>query len=146
MFTVNFVEQWPLMNPNELLFILASYLLFVLKIGPILMEGRPPVQIKGFLIFYNLFKVINSAVLTYTVIVKSGLSTHKKIICCLDQIIQRCKGRENQLFIFHIGVDIYLTKYEKDFPTSMNQPRTVPIFNLEQHQHINMGHLWNISL
>ncbi|KAL0829259.1 hypothetical protein ABMA28_004079 [Loxostege sticticalis] len=77
---LNFVEQWPLMNPNELLFILVSYLLFVLKIGPILMEGRPPVQIKGFLIFYNLFKVINSAVLTYTIfsyIIDNGLFPRK---------------------------------------------------------------------
>ncbi|XP_028177946.1 elongation of very long chain fatty acids protein 4-like [Ostrinia furnacalis] len=77
---LRFVDQWPLLNPSEPLFILASYLAFVLKVGPALMEGRPPVQIKGFLIFYNVIKVINSAVLAYkffSYIVDKGLFPRK---------------------------------------------------------------------
>lgn len=64
------MDKWPIMNPNDVVFILATYLLFVLKIGPILMEGRNPLPLKGFLIFYNVIKVINSGVLAYKVYVQ----------------------------------------------------------------------------
>ncbi|CAH0554789.1 unnamed protein product [Brassicogethes aeneus] len=41
------------------------YLLFVLKLGPKLMENRKPFEIKNVLIFYNLFQVLLSAYMFY---------------------------------------------------------------------------------
>lgn len=61
--SVAFVERWPLMDPNELVFVLTVYLLFAFKIGPKLLEYRLPLEIKGFLVFYNVFKVVNSSLL-----------------------------------------------------------------------------------
>lgn len=65
--SVSFVERWPLMNPNDMVFIIATYLIFILKIGPALMERREPFKMKGFLVFYNIIKVINSTILAYKV-------------------------------------------------------------------------------
>ncbi|XP_059062788.1 elongation of very long chain fatty acids protein 4-like [Achroia grisella] len=77
---LTFVERWPLINPNEVAFVLATYLLFVLKIGPIIMESRTAFRIKGFLIFYNVLKVINSSILAYkflSYVLKNGLFPRK---------------------------------------------------------------------
>lgn len=57
------------MDPNDIAFLLVVYLLFVLKVGPAIMDGRNPVRIQSFLLFYNAFKVINSALLAYKVTV-----------------------------------------------------------------------------
>lgn len=65
--SVNFVEKWPLMNVNDVVFILATYLIFVLKVGPLIMEHRSPFQIKLVLLLYNMIKVVNSSVLAYKV-------------------------------------------------------------------------------
>nr|XP_032518405.1 elongation of very long chain fatty acids protein AAEL008004-like [Danaus plexippus plexippus] len=62
---LSFVDRWPLMEPNDMAFIIAIYLVFVFKIGPMLMEKRMPFQLKGFLVFYNGFKVVNSSILSY---------------------------------------------------------------------------------
>lgn len=61
------MEKWPLSDPNELLFVLFAYFMFVFKIGPYIMEKRNPLQIKPLLIVYNGFKVVNSAILAYRV-------------------------------------------------------------------------------
>ncbi|KAM3957796.1 very long chain fatty acid elongase 7 [Aphomia sociella] len=77
---VRFVERWPLIDPSEIAFILATYLVFVLKIGPIIMERRTPFQIKGILLAYNAFKVINSSVLSFkflSYILENGLFPRK---------------------------------------------------------------------
>lgn len=58
---VEFVEDWPMVNPNEMTLILVTYLVFVLKLGHIFMERRPPVPIKGFLVVYNSIKAANSS-------------------------------------------------------------------------------------
>ncbi|XP_052749579.1 elongation of very long chain fatty acids protein AAEL008004-like [Galleria mellonella] len=62
---LTFVDWWPLINPSEMAFILITYPICVLKIGPIITEGRSAFQTKGILIFYNSFKVINSSTLGY---------------------------------------------------------------------------------
>ncbi|XP_034945966.1 elongation of very long chain fatty acids protein AAEL008004 [Chelonus insularis] len=55
------VDSWFLMSsPGPVLTILAGYLLFVLKVGPKLMESRPPFQLKTVLILYNGFQVLFS--------------------------------------------------------------------------------------
>ncbi|KAG6442473.1 hypothetical protein O3G_MSEX002384 [Manduca sexta] len=51
------------MNPNDVAFILITYLLFTFKVGPYIMEKRQPFQIKTFIVIYNVFKIINSVIL-----------------------------------------------------------------------------------
>ncbi|KAI8432332.1 hypothetical protein MSG28_004746 [Choristoneura fumiferana] len=84
--SVDFVEKWPVMNSNDLAFILISYLMFVLKIGPMIMEKRAPLQLRGILIAYNMSKIINSGILTYKFffyIVDKGLFPKK---CNHDEV------------------------------------------------------------
>ncbi|XP_076618914.1 uncharacterized protein LOC143340620 [Colletes latitarsis] len=59
------VDTWPMMaSPGPVLFIVGSYLAFVLKIGPKMMEKRPPFQLNALLIAYNAFQVAFSIWLT----------------------------------------------------------------------------------
>lgn len=52
------MHEWPLMSsPVPVVAILAVYLLFVLKIGPKLMENRKPYNLKNILIGYNAYQV-----------------------------------------------------------------------------------------
>lgn len=62
------VDSWLLMgSPGPLILILALYLVFVLKIGPRMMEKRPAMELKKLMIAYNGFQVIFSIYLASTV-------------------------------------------------------------------------------
>lgn len=62
------VDEWFLMgSPMNILSILAIYLLFVLKIGPKLMENRKPFELKKIMLLYNAYQVIISLYLCYHV-------------------------------------------------------------------------------
>lgn len=68
------VDSWLLMgSPAPVVLILAAYLLFVLKIGPKMMENRPAFELKNLMIAYNGFQVIFSVYLASTV----GLQKYK---------------------------------------------------------------------
>ena len=55
------MDNWPLMDsPLPTMLLCGSYVLIVKVIGPKIMENRKPLDIKGFLIFYNLFQVVLS--------------------------------------------------------------------------------------
>ncbi|XP_014478535.1 PREDICTED: elongation of very long chain fatty acids protein AAEL008004 [Dinoponera quadriceps] len=59
------VDTWPLMgSPGPLLCIMGTYLIFVLKAGPKMMEKRPAFQMNTILILYNGFQVLFSIWLT----------------------------------------------------------------------------------
>ncbi|XP_076686859.1 elongation of very long chain fatty acid james bond protein [Andrena cerasifolii] len=59
------VDSWPMMrSPGPMLCIVGTYLLFVLKVGPKMMEKRPAFQLNSLLIAYNAFQVIFSVWLT----------------------------------------------------------------------------------
>ncbi|XP_033212716.1 elongation of very long chain fatty acids protein AAEL008004 [Belonocnema kinseyi] len=63
------VDSWLLMgSPAPVVLILAVYLLFVLKIGPRMMENRPAFELKNLMIAYNGFQVIFSVYLASTVL------------------------------------------------------------------------------
>lgn len=47
-------------SPLPLLAILGAYLLFVLKIGPTMMENRKPMSLQSILIIYNAYQVLFS--------------------------------------------------------------------------------------
>ncbi|KAJ8984838.1 hypothetical protein NQ317_013039 [Molorchus minor] len=56
------VDSWPLMqSPVPVICILIVYLYFVLKLGPDMMEKRPPMKLNNVLIAYNAYQVIFSA-------------------------------------------------------------------------------------
>ena len=62
------VDSWLLMgSPGPVILILAAYLLFVLKIGPKMMENRPAFELKTLMIAYNAFQVVFSVYLASTV-------------------------------------------------------------------------------
>ncbi|XP_012288517.1 elongation of very long chain fatty acids protein 7 [Orussus abietinus] len=55
------VDTWLLMgSPGPVFCILAMYLAFVIKIGPKLMEKRPPFELKTVMIVYNAIQVVFS--------------------------------------------------------------------------------------
>ncbi|XP_031826847.1 elongation of very long chain fatty acid james bond protein [Nomia melanderi] len=55
------VASWPLMgSPGPVLCIVGVYLMFVLKVGPKMMEKRPAYQLNSTLIAYNAFQVLFS--------------------------------------------------------------------------------------
>lgn len=54
-------------NPLPTLGMVATYLTWVLIIGPIYMRDRKPMDIKNLIIFYNAFQVALSAYMFYEV-------------------------------------------------------------------------------
>jgi len=59
------VDSWPLMgSPGPMLCIVGTYLIFVLKAGPKMMEKRPAFQLNIILTLYNAAQVIFSIWLT----------------------------------------------------------------------------------
>ncbi|CAH2074987.1 unnamed protein product, partial [Iphiclides podalirius] len=61
---VDYVDDWFLMkSPLPLFFLTASYLLFVLKLGPKFMKNRSQFSLSEVLIFYNFFQVMFSCFL-----------------------------------------------------------------------------------
>lgn len=59
LFLVTAVESWPLMgSPAPLLLTFATYLLFVLSVGPRYMKDRKPMNLNFFTRGYNIFQVI----------------------------------------------------------------------------------------
>lgn len=62
------VDSWPMMSsPGPMLCIVGTYLAFVLKVGPKMMEKRPAFQLKNVLILYNAIQVLFSIWLTHKV-------------------------------------------------------------------------------
>ncbi|XP_011877661.1 PREDICTED: elongation of very long chain fatty acids protein AAEL008004 [Vollenhovia emeryi] len=59
------VDSWPLMeSPGPMLCIIGTYLIFVLKVGPKMMEKRPAFQLNTVMILYNGLQVLFSIWLT----------------------------------------------------------------------------------
>lgn len=54
-------------NPLPTLGMVATYLTWVLIIGPIYMRDRKPMDIKNIIIFYNAFQVLLSAYMFFEV-------------------------------------------------------------------------------
>lgn len=53
------IDSWVLMkSPVAMLTIIASYLIFVTKLGPWIMRDRKPFQLKHIMIFYNALQVV----------------------------------------------------------------------------------------
>ncbi|XP_012524535.1 elongation of very long chain fatty acids protein [Monomorium pharaonis] len=74
------VDTWFLMeSPSPMLCIVGAYLLFVLKIGPKMMEKRPAFQLNTVMIAYNAFQVLFSIWLTSLILnvnIKQLFSAH----------------------------------------------------------------------
>jgi len=67
------VDSWPLMgSPGPMLCIVGTYLIFVLKAGPKMMEKRPAFKLNTILTLYNAFQVVFSIWLTSLVNVIFG--------------------------------------------------------------------------
>lgn len=55
------MDDWPMMSsPLPTLFLCLSYVFIVKVAGPNYMKDRKPMNIRGFLIVYNLFQVVLS--------------------------------------------------------------------------------------
>lgn len=55
------VDTWLLMeSPGPMLCIISVYLIFVLKVGPKIMENRPAFQLNTVMILYDAFQVLFS--------------------------------------------------------------------------------------
>nr|XP_012154372.1 PREDICTED: elongation of very long chain fatty acids protein 7-like [Megachile rotundata] len=63
------LDSWPMMgSPGPMLCIVGTYLAFVLKVGPKMMEKRPAMQLNPLLIAYNAFVVLFSLWLSVMVL------------------------------------------------------------------------------
>ncbi|XP_008560615.1 elongation of very long chain fatty acids protein 7 [Microplitis demolitor] len=82
------VDSWFLMSsPGPVLAILATYLLFVLKVGPKMMESRPAFQLKNILILYNAFQVIFSVWLVSLAMNDQFLNSVYPSSCRRDNVV-----------------------------------------------------------
>lgn len=62
------VDKWFLMdNIYPVLALVIAYLVFVLKVGPKFMENRKPLNIKGIILAYNFFQMMNNGWIVYLV-------------------------------------------------------------------------------
>ncbi len=72
------MDSYPLMgSPFPTIFIIALFLLFVLYIGPMMMEKRKPLDIKNIMIVYNVYQVFFSAILVIVVRILESMSIPK---------------------------------------------------------------------
>ncbi|XP_050520234.1 elongation of very long chain fatty acids protein AAEL008004-like [Daktulosphaira vitifoliae] len=71
------IDNWLFMsNPWLVLSIITVYLLFILKIGPILMKNRKPFNLKYILLLYNIFQVIYNGYLVLLYFITPGAITY----------------------------------------------------------------------
>ncbi|XP_050344606.1 elongation of very long chain fatty acids protein 7-like [Nymphalis io] len=129
---LSFVEKWPLMNPYDMGFIIVTYFAFILKIGPLLMEKRQPLQLNKFLILYNMVKVINSSILAFkffSYILDKGLFPRKcvydgqtmfiiavlywkymatKILDLVDTIVFVVRKKNDQITFLHVYHHVFM--------------------------------------
>lgn len=125
------VDSWPLMgSPGPMLCIVGTYLIFVLKAGPKMMEKRPAFQLNTVMILYNAFQVLFSiwlATLALDIdirhlIFSNGCSVHihssqniqaalshgawwyffAKIIELLDTVFFVLRKKQNQVTFLHV--------------------------------------------
>nr|XP_018901840.1 PREDICTED: elongation of very long chain fatty acids protein AAEL008004-like [Bemisia tabaci] len=71
------VDKWFLMdNIYPVLALVIAYLVFVLKVGPKFMENRKPLNIKGIILAYNFFQMINNGWIVYLLFTTPGAISH----------------------------------------------------------------------
>lgn len=85
-------------SPVFIYIILSIYLLVVLKIGPSLMKSRPAYQLKGYIIFYNIFQVF-ACVYLVSKIYSSKLPALKFWKCVIAEPGSLLRKQANHLFI-----------------------------------------------
>ncbi|KYN23394.1 Elongation of very long chain fatty acids protein 7 [Trachymyrmex cornetzi] len=116
------VDTWPLMeSPGPMLCIVGAYLLFVLKVGPKMMEKRPAFELNAVMIGYNAFQVLFSIWLTTLVslifyspcnlfhYLKTGKISRgawwyffAKVIELLDTVFFVLRKKQNQITFLHV--------------------------------------------
>ncbi|XP_037970083.2 elongation of very long chain fatty acids protein 7 [Plutella xylostella] len=62
---LEFLHDATFSDPNEVLFVMAMYLVFLIKVFPKFMEKRTPFSLKTFVFFLNIFKACNSSILVW---------------------------------------------------------------------------------
>lgn len=73
------VKDWFMMSsPIPTLLLCLSYAYFSKSLGPKLMANRKPFQLRGILVYYNLFQTVFSAWIVYEVSVLFEISFKKK--------------------------------------------------------------------
>ncbi|GAB1862107.1 Elongation of very long chain fatty acids protein [Camponotus japonicus] len=126
------VDTWPLMgSPGPMLCIVGTYLIFVLKVGPKMMEKRPAFQLNTVMILYNACQVLFSIWLSSLILnadIKYLFSSHgcnsrldakaaliqkelsrsawwyffAKIIELLDTVFFVLRKKQNQVTFLHV--------------------------------------------
>uniref|UniRef100_A0A2S2P5M5 Elongation of very long chain fatty acids protein n=1 Tax=Schizaphis graminum TaxID=13262 RepID=A0A2S2P5M5_SCHGA len=77
------VDSWMFMStPWPVLSILIAYLLFVLKLGPKMMENREPFKIKRIMMVYNIVQTIYNIFIVSEVFITPGICTYLMINIC----------------------------------------------------------------
>ncbi|CAH0391172.1 unnamed protein product [Bemisia tabaci] len=81
------VDGWFLMSSfRPIFFIIVAYLLFILKLGPKIMEKRKPLRIKKLLIAYDLFQVFFNGWIVWLVLTGVWYFFMSKLADLLDTV------------------------------------------------------------
>ncbi|CAG9115724.1 unnamed protein product [Plutella xylostella] len=89
-------------SPVPILALLLAYLLFVLVIGPKLMEKRRAFELNSVLIIYNVFQVIVAAYLVYRIIIDIWLYLATKVTELMDTVFFVLRKKNKQITFLHL--------------------------------------------
>ncbi|KAL2740957.1 elongation of very long chain fatty acids protein 4-like [Vespula squamosa] len=124
-------KDWVLFNPWIVIFILFSYLYFVLVCGPRFMKNRQPYSLKTFIRYYNIFQILANSFIVYKLI-KGGWFTTISIYC--EPIVYGTDPDSMQ--IFYACWWAYLTKFVDLMETGIFVLR-------KKHRQISFLHLYH---
>ncbi|KYN03233.1 Elongation of very long chain fatty acids protein 7, partial [Cyphomyrmex costatus] len=97
------VDTWPLMeSPGPMLCIVGAYLIFVLKVGPKMMEKKPAFELNGLMIGYNAFQVLFSIWLSSLISRGAWWYFFAKVIELLDTVFFVLRKKQNQITFLHV--------------------------------------------
>jgi elongation of very long chain fatty acids protein 4 len=101
------MDSYPLMgSPFPTMFIIIAFLLFVLYVGPKIMDKRKPLNIKNIMIFYNIYQVFFSAILIIVGFSSSGIRDFALRLGCVGEN----RNEEVLRVLYHLGWWFYFNK------------------------------------
>ncbi|CAH0391218.1 unnamed protein product [Bemisia tabaci] len=98
------VDTWFLMgSPWPMMVILLLYLQFVLKSGPEMMKNRPPLKLRGLIIFYNTFQICLNGALFFSCFGTPGFVSYVWRECCRPTAVAVSPQEAAHLLLFNRG-------------------------------------------
>lgn len=93
-FPVKFVNEWPVTDASDIVFIMLCYQIFVIKLGPDLMMTRQPFKMKRWLVFYNSVRVVDCLLLALKVCTTSQSEFYAFSILLCGTELSKARAKE----------------------------------------------------